>query len=143
MEPSHVLVPLDGSSLALDALSYALKVHGGKITVLNVVTPIDTGMSEGSVVETDEERKEEARKRAERLVKKAKGSGVTETERAVKIAVEVGTPAEEILEYVEETDVDHIVMGSHSGDGNVTSRLLGTVSTKVVSEAPVSVTVIK
>lgn len=144
MEPSHVLVPLDGSPLADDALAYALSVHGGRITVLNVVTPIEAGMSEGSVLETDEERVEEARRRAEELVRDAKKATDTEDEAEIEIEVKRGGPAETIIELVEETDVDHIVMGSHGGErGDLTSRLLGTVSTKVVTEAPVSVTVVR
>ena len=141
MKPSHVLVPLDGSPLATDALKYTLEVHGCRTTVLNVVTSIDEGMSEGSVVEENEERNEDARKRAEKIVKEAK----RETEGTeVDIVVETGMPAETVLEHVDETDVDHIVMGSHGGErGDVVSRLLGTVSTKVVTEAPVSVTVIR
>lgn len=143
MKPSHVLVPLDGSPLAEDALAYALAVHRCRITVLNVVTPIDAGMSEGTVMETDDERDKEARNRAERLVEEAKEDVEARTDAETEIAVESGEPAETILEHVEETDVDHVVMGSHGGDADVTSRLLGTVSTKVVTESPVSVTVVR
>lgn len=146
MKPSHVLVPLDGSPLADDALEYALTVHGCDLTVLNVVTPIDAGMSEGSVLETDEERAEDAKRRADRMVEDAR-SRVESNEkenRDVRVVVEKGEPAETIIEYVENSDVDHIVMGSHGGErGSITSRLLGTVSTKVVTEAPVSVTVVR
>jgi nucleotide-binding universal stress UspA family protein len=143
MKPSHVLVPLDGSPLADDALDYALAVHGCRITVLNVVTPIDAGMSEATVLETDGERAEEARRRAEQLLKEAKEAAEEGTEAETEVAVESGEPAKTILEHVGETDVDHIVMGSHGGEADVTSRLLGTVSTKVVTESPVSVTVIR
>jgi len=143
MKPSHVLVALDGSPLAEDALAYALAVHGCRVTVLNVVTPIDAGMSEGTVLETDGERYEEAMKRAERLVEETKEEVETQTDAETEVAVETGEPAETILEYVDGTDVDHVVMGSHGGDADVTSRLLGTVSTKVVTEAPVSVTVVR
>ncbi|MDZ7689262.1 MAG: universal stress protein [Halobacteriales archaeon] len=143
MKPSHVLVPLDGSPLARDALEYALEVHGGRITVLNVVTSIDTGMSEGSIVEADEERRDEARRRAENLVEEAKREAGAE-DADVNVVTETGTPAETVLERVEKTDVDHVVMGSHGGErSDMVSRLLGTVSTKVVTEAPVSVTVIR
>lgn len=144
MKPSHVLVPLDGSPLAEDALRHALAVHGCRVTVLNVVTPIEAGMSEGSVLVTDDERREEARRRAEELVDDAKKETDAETEAETEVDVMRGEPAETILEHAEENDVDHIVMGSHGGErGALTRRLLGTVSTKVVSEAPVSVTVIR
>jgi nucleotide-binding universal stress UspA family protein len=144
MKPSHVLVPLDGSPLAEDALRHAIAVHGCRITVLNVVTPIEAGMSEGNVLETDEEREEKARKRAENLVEDAKEETDTEEESETTVEVVRGDPAEEILDRVEESDIDHVVMGSHGGErGALTRRLLGTVSSKVVSEAPVSVTVVR
>jgi nucleotide-binding universal stress UspA family protein len=143
MEPSHVLVPLDGSPLADDALEYAVDVFECRITVLNVVTPLDNPMSEGGVLELDpeKERNEEAHKRANRIVEdareKAGGSNI-------ETAVKEGDPAEAIIEYFEQGDIDQIVMGGHSEEPTgVVSRLLGTVATTVVSEAPVSVTVVR
>jgi len=41
-----VLVPLDGSPLADDALTHALAAFDCRVTVPNVVTPLDTGISE-------------------------------------------------------------------------------------------------
>ncbi|MDJ1434613.1 universal stress protein [Halostagnicola sp. A-GB9-2] len=45
MVPSHVLVPLDGSPLATDALEHSLEVFDCEITILNVVTPLDEHMT--------------------------------------------------------------------------------------------------
>ncbi len=56
MTLTHVLVPLDGSPLADEALTYALETFDCRITVLNVVAPLDTGMSEGGVLEPDADR---------------------------------------------------------------------------------------
>jgi len=142
MEPSHVLVPLDGSPLADNALNYALSVHDCKVTVLNVVTSIDAGMSEGGVLETGEERLEDAEERAERLVKNAEKEA-EERGRTVETVVRTGSPAETILEYVEGEDVDAVVMGSHGRDGGAVERILGTVSTEVITDSPVPVTVVK
>lgn len=142
MEPSHVLVPLDGSPLAEEALEYALSVHGCRLTVLNVVTPIDVGMSEGGILGTGDERIEDAEERAERLIEKAE-SRAEEHGRDVETVVRTGPPAEAILEYVEQEGIDLVVMGSHGGDGDGVERILGTVSTEVVTESPVPVTVVK
>ena len=126
MPPEHVLVPLDGSPLADDALEEALEAFDTHITVLNVITPLDSHMSEGGVVEPGEDRLESARERADRLADRARD------------------PAEAILEYVDDHDVDRVVMGSHGQDRHaVVRRLLGTVATKVVGEAPVTVTVVR
>lgn len=142
MTPSHVLVPLDGSPLADDALEHALKTFDCRITVLNVVTPLDASMSEGGLLEPGGERVEEARERANRLVERA-NQRAAEADRPVETAVEAGDPAEAILEYVDASDVDHVVMGGHGGPRSVAARLLGTVATTVVSQAPVTVTVVR
>ena len=72
MAPSHVLVPLDGSPLADDALVHALDTFDCQVTVLNVVTPLDSPMSEGGVLEPGEDRREGARERANTVVESAK-----------------------------------------------------------------------
>ncbi|WP_246985293.1 universal stress protein [Halorientalis marina] len=143
MAPSHVLVPLDGSPLADEALEQALELFDCRVTVLNVVTPIDTTMSEGGILEPGAERRENARERADRLVERA-SDRATDVDRTVETAVVTGDPAESILEYVDEHDVDHVVMGGHGGERNaVARRLLGTVATTVVGESPVTVTVVR
>jgi len=143
MHPSHVLVPLDGSPLADEALAHALAVFDCRITVLNIVTPLDAGMSEGGVLEPDESRQAAANERAERLIERAKTEAAA-ADRSVDTAVETGDPAASIVEYADSHDVDHIVMGGHGGDrGELTRRLLGTVATAVLGEAPVTVTVVR
>jgi nucleotide-binding universal stress UspA family protein len=143
MAPSHVLVPLDGSPLADAALEEALEHFNCRVTVLNVVTPLDAGMSEGGVIDAGENRRENARDRAERLIEGAKARA-SEADRTVETAVETGDPADTILAYVDSHDVDRIVMGGHGGERTaIARRLLGTVATTVVGEAPVTVTVVR
>jgi nucleotide-binding universal stress UspA family protein len=143
MAPDHVLVPLDGSPLSDEALSHALETFECRITVLNVVTPVDAGMSEGSVIETDEERESAAREHADTVVKRA-GDQAAAQDREIETAVETGDPAETILVFLEDHDVDQVVMGGHGGEvGSLTRRVLGTVATTVVGEAPVTVTVVR
>jgi nucleotide-binding universal stress UspA family protein len=143
MAPSHVLVPLDGSPLANEAFSQVLETFDSRITVLNVVTPMDAAMSEGGLLEPGDQRLQDARERTDRLIQGAR----TEAEarnRTIEAAVETGDPAETILEYVAAHDVGHVVMGGHGGDGiDIGNRLLGTVATTVVAEAPVTVTVVR
>lgn len=142
MAPSHVLVPLDGSPLADEALVHALETFDCRITVLNVVTPVDSRMSEGGVLEVDDSRVEGARGRAGELIERAR-KRAAEMDRKVETAVDTGDPAEAILTSVESGNVDHVVMGGHGDSRGVATRLLGTVATTVVAEAPVSVTVVR
>jgi len=143
MSPAHVLVPLDGSPLADDALEHALETFDCRVTVLNVVAPLDAAMSEGGVLEPGEARREEATERADRLVQRAREQAA-EVDRTVETAVETGDPADTILGFVADSDVGHVVMGGHGGARNsIARRLLGTVATAVVGEAPVTVTVVR
>jgi nucleotide-binding universal stress UspA family protein len=142
MAPSHVLVPLDGSPLADEALAEALELFDCQITVLNVVTPIDAAMSEGGVFSAGDDRRAAARDRAGRIVERARTRAAAD--RQVDTAVETGDPADAILDYVDGHDVDHVVMGGHGGErGSIARRLLGTVATTVVGDAPVTVTIVR
>ncbi len=143
MPPSHVLVPLDGSPLADAALEEALERFACRVTVLNVVTPVDATMSEGGILGADDDRRESARDRAGRVVDRAR-TRASALDRTVETAVVTGDPAERILAYVDDHDVDQVVMGGHGGDrSGVARRVLGTVATTVVGEAPVTVTVVR
>ena len=143
MAPAHVLVPLDGSPLADDALVHALETFDCPVTVLNVVDPIDRSMSEGGVLEAGESERGDPRDRAEDVLDRARRRAAAADQR-VETVVETGDPAETILAYVADSDVDHVVMGGHGGGrSELASRLLGTVVTAVVTEAPVTVTVVR
>ena len=143
MAPSHVLVPLDGSPLADDALVHALETFDCPVTVLNVVTPLDSPMSEGGVLDAGENRRDAARERAERIVERARASA-EERGRTVETVVETGDPAETIVDVATDGDADHIVMGGHGGErGDLARRLLGTVATDVVGGAPMTATVVR
>jgi nucleotide-binding universal stress UspA family protein len=143
MSPTRVLVPLDGSPLADEALTHALETFDCPVTVLNVVTPLDSQMSEGGLLDGDESRRDAAHERANDLVETAR-QRASEADRDLETVVETGDPAETILAYVDDHDVDHVVMGGHGGErGELAARLLGTVAIAVVTEAPVTVTVVR
>ena len=72
-------------------------------------------------------------------------SGNTDPEQcatSVETAIETGDPADMILDYVHEHDVDHVVIGCHGRSG-VARWLLGSVAEAVVRRAPVPVTAVK
>ena len=143
MSATHVLVALDGSPLADEALAHALDIRDSTVTVLNVVTPLDSSMSEGQIIGSDESRRESAHEHANELVETARRRA-TEKGKEVETVVETGDPADVILEYVDGHDVDHVVMGGHGGTrSELASRLLGTVATTVLTKAPVTVTVVR
>lgn len=142
----HVLVPLDGSRPSWAALDHAIESHAGDhITVLHVIDPaagLYTGVDGGYY---DPNAFDRARGRGESLCGEARDriaeAGAREAT-DVDTAIETGRPARTIVEYANDHDVDHVVMGSHGRSG-VSRILLGSVAETVVRRAPVPVTVIR
>ncbi len=71
----------------------------------------------------------------ERLAVHLKATGLE-----VETAIEEGAVAERIIEYAKEHDIDLVMMSTH-GYGGIKSRLLGSVTDRVIraSETPVLV----
>jgi nucleotide-binding universal stress UspA family protein len=137
-----VLIPYDGSTMARDALAFACEKFGDdELVVLYVVDTSVTvepekyvGVKLGDIYEkreaTGEEHLDEAASVAEEF-----GCSVT-------TALDHGEPSKVIVKQVDERDVDHVVMGSHS-QGTIERFFLGSVSERVVERAPASVSVIR
>jgi nucleotide-binding universal stress UspA family protein len=81
---------------------------------------------------------EEKRKRIFYVVEKA----AAEAGVALENVVVYGDPAEEILSYAEQEEIDVLVIGS-SGVGRVKRTFLGSVSTKVAMHARQSVYIVR
>jgi nucleotide-binding universal stress UspA family protein len=137
---SRILVAMDGSEVAEQALEYALSVFPeGEITVLTVVgepsamfgqaTAIAlSGDPEGSMTEYAKPVTERAREIA------AAHDATIDTE------ITTGHPARAILDAAGEFDT--VVLGSHGG--SLADRLfVGNVAEKVVRRSPVPVTVVR
>lgn len=140
-KPSKILVPLDGSPLATNALDYALVIFpGAEIIVLNVITTLDTHMSEGGILSPDEQRYEEELKHAKRITETAK-QRADEHSAPITATIEEGNPADSIIEYLNNHPIDHIVIGSHTRS-DLSQILLGSVATTVVTRSSVPVTVV-
>lgn len=81
---------------------------------------------------------EESRRRIFYVVEK----GASEAGIPIRSQVVYGDPAEEILAYADQEEIDVIVIGS-SGMGRVKRTLLGSVSTKVALHARQSVYIVR
>ena len=139
----HVLVPVDGSPLSERALERALTHQpDDRITVLHVIDPMQAvyeaeakGLpASRSWFDRMTERAGEIHADAERIA--------AEHDREITTATETGRPARAILAYVDEHDVEHVVMGSHGRSG-VSRLVLGSVAEQVMRQAPVPVTVVR
>jgi nucleotide-binding universal stress UspA family protein len=141
----HVLVPYDESEGSERALEHALEQHPeATVTLLHVVDLVDAGYAspvDGTVPGFWEEWFENEKAASERLLEEGR-ERANEADVDVQTETVVGRPTRAINEYVEERDVDHVVMGSHGRSG-VTRVLLGSVAEGVVRRAPVPVTVVR
>ncbi|GAA0227109.1 universal stress protein [Haladaptatus pallidirubidus] len=139
----RILVPIDGSEQSTKALDYVLtEFPNAEPTVINVIDPIDVGYtSTVGMPGYSEEWYEDSKARAEAMFTEAREIA-DEHGRTLATATEVGRPAQVIVDYAEENDFDHIVMGSHGRSG-VSRILLGSVAETVVRRSPVPVTVVR
>jgi nucleotide-binding universal stress UspA family protein len=140
---TKILVPIDGSQQSRDALEYALEhFKDADLTVINVIDPIEAGYTaQATVPGYSEQWFEQAQESAEELFDEAQ-QPADEYDHELDTTTEVGRPSRTIVEYAEENDVDHIVMGSHGRSG-VTRILLGSVAESVVRRSPMPVTIVR
>jgi len=152
-----VLVPTEGSPLSQKALEVALSDYDeAEIVVLYVMDPIGSGLGIVEVMRprfTDgsppgsvsreywAEWYESARDEAEAVFADARRTA-EEYDRTVETVLEFGRPADVILEYSDDHDVDRIVMGSHCRTG-AERFLLGSVAETVVRRASMPVVVVR
>jgi nucleotide-binding universal stress UspA family protein len=134
-----VLVPTDGSEGAAAAIELAVDVastYGARLHALSVVDTASLGVDVDSSVVGELEKA--ARAAVEVVEERADQASVE----IVGTAVEFGTPYGEIRSYVEERDVDLVVMGPHGRSG-IERYLLGIVTEKTVRTSPVPVMTIR
>lgn len=138
----HILYPTDGSAGSEAAIAHVREIAEAFDATVHVLHVVDTrqftlGMSGnymsgpkgyGRDRPSEDERKRELEERATPFVEELAG----EFEGIETIpAVRGGNPHEVILEYIDENDIDLVVMGTEGRTG-VERYLLGSVSEKVV-----------
>lgn len=137
-----ILVPVDGSDHSKEALKEAIKMakaFSAKILLLNVQPHYDTAHTKIFFS------KEEIRSYAEELGEEVFKSYLPLLEEAgipYEKKVEMGNPAERIVETAEKWKSDYIVMGAR-GLGPLRGTLLGSVSYGVIHQASCPVLIVK
>ena len=141
----HVLVPLDGSLLAQMALDFATRVVDAncEITLLTVVQQPDVpiyGTSPMVMVPVEHDTIEAIRKDAREYLE-----SVAETLREQgfqpQVRVELGEPAQVIVQVANALEVDTIIMCTHGRSG-ISRWLFGSVTGRVLSMTPRPVLVV-
>ncbi|MDS0475301.1 universal stress protein [Natrinema sp. 1APR25-10V2] len=139
----QILVAFDESPQATAALRHALSTYDdAEIHVLHVNDPREWSTADGmDGFLYSQDAFEQSQESAEALLEDAEGIA-REYDAAVTTAAEVGMVAETVIDYAEEHDIDHIVLGSHGRRG-LSRFLLGSVAERVMKRAPGSVTIIR
>jgi nucleotide-binding universal stress UspA family protein len=142
---THVLIALDDSAQATTALEHALDAFpSAHLTVLHVIDPGEIYTATGldpRQVDNYERIRANAERRATTLLERAHDRAAEE---GVDLDTEfrIGGPANAIVAYAENNDVDHIVIGSHGRSG-ASRILLGSVAETVGRRSPVPVTIVR
>jgi nucleotide-binding universal stress UspA family protein len=137
-----ILVAFDGSQQSYEAFDFALETStlcpgaAPEIIVLSVAQPpepIDI-VEMDAVIDSATQHYEELFKG---LKEKAKEKNLE-----IKTEIAVGHPADQIVRHAAEKECDMIVIGQR-GKSKIESWLLGSVSKRVASYAPCTVTIVK
>ena len=142
-----ILVPVDGSEYALEALRVAIdfvKTKGASIALISVV-PYIGGMDDHEISPARRERHMDGlQKRADEIVKQA--CAVVDAEQVAasctKHTVTSVSAAEAISDYAETEKIDLIVMGSRGLSPSARFKI-GSVASQVAKYSPCSVYLVK
>ena len=136
-----VLVAYDGSGPAQEALEHAVDQYGDREIILLRVIEVAGGATGAGLNLAQETLREQRKEVTEELSEEV--ADLINTEGLdLRMESVVGRPAQEIVDFAEEHDVDHIIVGNHGREG-ISRVLLGSVAEKVVRRAHVPVTVVR
>jgi len=136
-----VLVAYDGSDPAREAVEYALEEHSDDSVVLLRVVEVARGATDAGF-ELLRDRLDDRRDTVSSEVAEELEELLDTTDVDVSLETVAGDPANEIVGYADEHDIDHIVVGS-SGRGGVSRVLLGSVAETVARRSAVPVTIVR
>lgn len=142
----RILVAVDGSEGSKKALRLASKLQqtcGSELMILTVFRHHSLLEASMSMVRPDdpESLDDSMRAYAKQVAEEAKTIAAEVGAANVRAFVKAGQPARTIVKFGEEHKADLIIVGSR-GQGDVQSFLLGSVSHKVTSLAPIPVMVV-
>lgn len=122
------MVPTDGSEGTRSVVEHAIDLARSYDAALHTIYVIDTNAGIDSSVPGTFAALEDAGENAiEEVIRQAEAAGV----KTIEAVVAQGTPHQAILDYVNEYDVDLVVMGTHGRTG-LDRYLVGSVTEKLV-----------
>lgn len=140
---SEILVPMDDSEHAENALEYALdNFPEAEISVLHVIGVPSSMMGEATTLALEDDAEEAVTKRTDPVFKRAQEIA-KKRNREIITLTGIGHPARNIIDRAEEYDT--IIIGAHGSDWKRASRrfLVGNVAEAVSKRAPIPVVVVR
>ncbi len=144
MEYKRILVPLDGSGWAERAIPYAAdlaRTHDAELALLHVYTPPFREFTDQLVLAAQENQMDALRQNVEQYLAGLRNGLRAQGVKAESYIVEAPGAARGICNFVENQDVDVIVMSTHGRSGFM-RWLFGGVTHKVLQGVRVPVMLI-
>ena len=144
----HILISTDGSEMARRGVEHGLalaKAVGAKVTIVTVteiMLPHFPRGAEASALAHYKEFAEIQKDAAEHLLAGAEEEARRIGVEADSVCVELGSPAEVIVETAKERNCDLITMSSHGRRG-LSRLMLGSVASEVLALSPTPVLVVR
>jgi nucleotide-binding universal stress UspA family protein len=136
----HVLAPLDGSVLAESVLPHIMSISlvlNAQVSLLHVIERNDKDWAHAIDPIDWHVRKDKAKKYIEEKAKPFIKKGLK-----VHTILKEGNPAEHIINYTYENDVDLVIMSSH-GQSGISDWNIGSVVQKVMMGIPCSTLLVR
>ena len=141
----HILIPLDGSQLAEEAVESAKQIlpKGGKITLITALHVSESWLYgvDPLVVSAEYRQSIDQMEQAAKTYLQRIAAGLEADGFQVATLLEYGHPAPVILNYAAASNVDAIIMSTHGRSG-ISRWLFGSVTSKVLSAASCPVFVV-
>jgi nucleotide-binding universal stress UspA family protein len=143
----NILLPLDGSEIAAQALPHALEMatqSGAKLVLFQVIPAQGDELSmttEMQVTQPGLERQQTMVDQAGDTLQRL-ADDLTLHKIPATVMLDVGAPAAQILDYAANHEIDLIVMSSHGRTG-LARWTYGSVAGKVLSTAPCPVLLVR
>jgi nucleotide-binding universal stress UspA family protein len=137
-----ILVPTDGSDHARRAAEHAGLVAAAVDATLQFVTVVDLDVAAGpfSAGGVDDDYVEQLTEAARSTVDGT--ASLVDGDMAIESDVLTGTPADAILDYATDHDVDMVCLGTHGRSG-LHRYLTGSVAERILRRAPVPVVTVR
>lgn len=136
-----VLIPTDGSEMVDTTLEHGLRIAVDNDATIHALYVVDSRVAraaEDAREEVESSLRSDGEKAVEYVLGQAEESGLEATGE-----IRSGTPQKEIIEYAEENEIDLIAIGTHGKSPREKLLSMGSVTERVVDNAPVPVLVVR